>query len=381
MAFPTPPFTNGQQHTEEGILYQWSTTENCWNIVLDGAQELILSNVDPTPADVQPLGSVWRNTVTGDAWEYSTNRDTASSEWVGIYSDNDIQIDSASPTFQHDGSSLQPGDLWVDSSVPGDEIVKYRSSGNTWEDLKTSFDNTTAQLSGAPTNTQSAIDVMASRISILVKGLSFYGTYDASTDFVDYVPSSGLVDGGLPAADPLTNKDTYLVVTVDGTPATGTLAGQPMSSGDWLISDGTTWTWLDLTTSVSNFLGHPDTPNSYAGEAGKIARVNTAETGLEFVSVTDTHSILASATTYPLPTGPTFRDPPINSVAVTLGDRWIDSDTLNPYTYTTSGWQPLVPVIIDTATPTTTTAGSLWYNPSTAVLSVRDPVANSWVGF
>lgn len=378
MAFPTPPFVNGQQHTEEGILYQWSTADNGWNLVIETSQELIESTVNPTPADVQPRGSVWRNTTTGDSWEYSENLSTGLGEWVKIVSDNNVLLSPTAPNEQLDGTSIQPGDIWIDTSVPGKEVAWYSTSAGVWEPIKISFDNTIANLTGTPQNTQEAIDILANRISVLTKGLSFYGTYDASLDAADFTTASGLTDGPLPAAGP-TNQDTYLVVNTDGTPGSGPLSGTPMSSGDWVISDGTSWTHLDLTTSVSTFLGHPDTPTSYTGQAGNLVRVNATETALEFVTISDTHSIFASGTTYP--GGPAFRDPPTNTVALQPGDRWIDSDTLIPYTWSGAApWKPVVPVIVSTTSPAQTTDGLLWYNPSISTLFVRDAAANAWAG-
>lgn len=377
MAFPIPPFIDGQQHTENGIPYQWSTAENRWDVVQGIYQELIESTVDPTPADVEPLGTVWRNTLTNDAWEYSKNVAAANNEWVKIVAPNAVIVNSGAPLVQNDGTAIQPGDIWIDSTTVGKEVGYYRTSTNTWEPLKVSFDNSLAGLAGTPTTTQEAIDILSIRMAALSKGLSFFGTYNASTDFADFTAPSGVADGPLPVAD-ASNQDSYLVVSTDGTPASGPLSGTPMASGDWVISDGTTWTYLDLTTSISNFLFFPDTPSSFAGQAGNVLRVNATETALEFVTLSDTHSIFASGTTYP--GGPTFRDPPTNTLALQAGDRWIDSDTLIPYTWDGALWKQVVPVIVSTTTPTETTGGALWYNPNISTLFVRDSAVNAWVG-
>lgn len=375
MAFPISPIT-GDQHTEAGILYEW--TGASWDVVIETYQELVEANVDPTALDVEAQGTVWRNLSTGLAWEYSQNIYSGTPEWVQIVSDGSVQVLAAPPNTQHDGSQLQDGDIWIDSS---NNVISYRTTTATWEAVKISFDNTTAALTGSPTTTQEAIDILASRVSVLLKGLSFYGTYSPAIDFADFITLSGLADGALPAAS-ASNQDTYLIVDAAGTvPVGGVLAGTTMYPGDWVISDGTSWTHLSLSGLIQSFIGHPDTPANYTGAAGKIVKVNSAETGLEFVTVSDTHSIFASSLTYPLPAGPQFRDVPTNTIPLQVGDRWIDSETLNPYVYTGGGWQPIVPVIITSgAQPTQTTGGLLWYNTSNSTLFVRDSSIDKWVG-
>lgn len=364
MAFPLTP-TVGQIHTEIDIKYEWTGTS--WDLVTETYQKLIESIVDPTPADVALQGQVWRNTTSGHGWEYSENPSTGTSEWVRIVSEKSVQIATAAPTTQADGTSLQPGDIWVDSA--NSNTAYYRTATSTWEPLTIFFNNTVANLAGPPVTTQAAIDVLALRADLLSKGISFVGTYNAATDSADFTTSSGLADGALPAAG-VTNTDTYLVVGTDGTPATGPLAGTSMATGDWIISDGVTWTHLSLSTSASTFIGLTDTPLNYTGSAGKVVAVNSAETALEFVSSTDTHSILAA-------TEPTIRP---GGAALASGDRWVDSNTLNTYVYNGAAFTRIVPTIVSTTAPTQTTEGLLWYDPSINTLYVRDNLAAAWVG-
>lgn len=65
MAFPLTP-TVGQVHTEVGLKYKWVGTS--WDLLSD-FQELVLSTVDPTAADAADIGTVWRNTTDGSAWQ------------------------------------------------------------------------------------------------------------------------------------------------------------------------------------------------------------------------------------------------------------------------------------------------------------------------
>ena len=364
MAFPLTP-TIGDQHTEAGINYTWTGTS--WDLVVETFQKLIDSTVDPTASDTALQGQVWRNSTTGNAWEYSANATTGTSEWVKIVSEKSVQIAAAAPTTQADGTILQPGDIWIDSA--NSDTAYYRTTTATWAPLTIYFNNTVANLAGPPVTTQAAIDVLALRADLLSKGISFVGTYNASSDAADFTTSSGLTDSALPAAG-ITNKDTYLVVATDGTPATGPLAGTSMATGDWVISDGTTWTHLSLSTSTSTFTGLTDTPLSYTGNSGKIVAVNSAETALEFVDTADTHSILAA-------TEPTIRP---GGAALAGGDRWVDSNTLNTYVYNGVSFIRIVPTVVSTSAPVQTTEGLLWYNPSVSTLFVRDNTAAAWVG-
>ncbi|MFZ9244654.1 MAG: hypothetical protein ACO22S_06090 [Burkholderiaceae bacterium] len=270
---------------------------------------------------------------------------------------------------QPGGSALIAGDLEVDNGTGTDAGVLRYYDGATWQPIDTYFDNSVSLMAGAPNTTQEALDVLAARVALLTKGLAYFGTYDALTNNADFTAASGLTDGALPAAG-LTNQDSYLVVTVDGTPASGPLAGTFMDKGDWIVSDGTTWTHLDISTNVDEFLELLDTPNSYVGQAGKIVRVNSTATALEFATATDTHGIYAAA-------APTTR---VDLSPLQTGDRWINSTTFRPYNWDGATWRPVSPVIVSTTVPTQVTPGLMWYDPSISTMFVYDNVAASWVG-
>jgi hypothetical protein len=368
MAFPLAP-TIGQLHTEVDIVYEW--TGSSWDLDVQLSQELSENLVDPTPADVASNGAVWRNTVTGEAWEYSSNVIGGGNEWVKIVSDGYVEISGVQPTAQPDGTESMPGDIWIDSA--NSNVAYYRTLLGAWSPLTIGFDNTAANLASNPTTTQQAIDDIANRISALAGVLSFVGTYNASTDSADFTATSGLVDGPLPAAS-VANKDTYLIVDAAGTPATGPLAGTAMNPGDWVISDGTNWTHLNLSSNITSFLSLPDTPSSYAGQGGKSVYVDPTATSLIFADSSDTNSIVFN-------TAPTSRDPGLtNTVPLQEGDRWVDSTTLNTYVRESSTWNPIVPVIFSETKPVETQGGLLWYKPSVGTLFVRDSTASAWVG-
>lgn len=86
------------------------------------------------------------------------------------------------------------------------------------------------------------------------------------------------------------------------------------------------WPWFRLTPylGVTTFLGLTDTPNSYAGAAGQVVRVDAGGNALEFASfvwnITPTGTIDGSNATFTLPSSPN----PATSLRVYLnGQRFI----------------------------------------------------------
>lgn len=364
MAFPLAPSV-GTLHTEAGTQYKWNGTS--WDVEIPTSQELLKSTSDPTAANTSVVGAVWRNTSTGDAWQYE-EVSTGVYEWVKLVKGATVQYGFNSIT-QPGGNALINGDLEVDDGTGTDAGVLRYYAGFAWNPVDTFFDNSTALMSGSPNTTQEALDIVANRVSALLKGLAYYGTYTPATNTADFTASSGLTDGVLPAAGS-TNADAYLIVTSDGTPASGPLSGTFMDKGDWIISDGVSWTHLDVSTNIDEFLDLQDTPSTYTGSANKVVRVNSSASALEFVTPTDTHGIYAA-------NAPTTRT---DGTALQTGDRWIASATFRPYNWSGSAWEPVSPVIVSTTTPTQTTPGLLWYNPSVSTMFVYDNVAGHWVG-
>lgn len=83
--------------------------------------------------------------------------------------------------------------------------------------------------------------------SLITGAVQFIGTMNATTGIVTYTQSSGLPSspGGGSAAlvPPSQAKDDYVICAVAGTvPAGSYIAGAVLNVGDWIISDGTTWT-------------------------------------------------------------------------------------------------------------------------------------------
>src|SRR5215467_5905514 len=76
--------------------------------------------------------------------------------------------------------------------------------------------------------------------SKITGALQFIGVMDASTGIVTFAESSGLPPGPLPPA--FDAPDRYVIVTVAGTlSAPPELAGQSVTVGDWIVSNGSSW--------------------------------------------------------------------------------------------------------------------------------------------
>lgn len=85
--------------------------------------------------------------------------------------------------------------------------------------------------------------------SLITGAVQFIGTMNATTGIVTYTASSGLPSppgGGQGALVPASQaKDDYVICAVAGTVPSGSIiAGAVLNVGDWIISDGTTWTTI-----------------------------------------------------------------------------------------------------------------------------------------
>ena len=91
-----------------------------------------------------------------------------------------------------------------------------------------------------------ADDALQLEIDRLAANLIFVGSIDVTTDACIFTIPSGGTDGTLPAAD-ATNLGWYLINTVAGAGLdTGEIPTGNYAVGDWLASDGASWTRLPL---------------------------------------------------------------------------------------------------------------------------------------
>jgi hypothetical protein len=109
----------------------------------------------------------------------------------------------------------------------------------------------TAVLHAAPQQYVDAGDaVLQAQVDLLASNLLFTGSLNVVTDVGNYTPESQMTDGALPVAA-AGNTNFYVIVSTGGTAlATGNIPAGDYALGDWLVSDGATWTRLPLGQAV-----------------------------------------------------------------------------------------------------------------------------------
>jgi hypothetical protein len=85
--------------------------------------------------------------------------------------------------------------------------------------------------------------VSLTELDALAGVLTLCGEYDAATDTV--IPSRNIGPGPLPPAS-AANEGWYLIVTTGGTGIGNAPPGANFTVGDWVVSNGIAWIWLDL---------------------------------------------------------------------------------------------------------------------------------------
>jgi hypothetical protein len=78
--------------------------------------------------------------------------------------------------------------------------------------------------------------------------LHYIGSINASTGNVTYTTASGFTNGPLVAAS--ASPNSYVICTNPGTIPSGPANGITMAMGDWLVSDGTNWSRLQVGTTA-----------------------------------------------------------------------------------------------------------------------------------
>jgi hypothetical protein len=130
-------------------------------------------------------------------------------------------------------------------------VISILNSSTTQPGL-VQLNDTTNSTSTTQALTANAGNVLQQQINALSvsSNLTLAGTIDASTGFMVTVTTEGAASGfvigsPLPTAAP-TNDDYFTIVTVAGTMTPPGGAAQVCHVGDWFLSDGTTWQFLDV---------------------------------------------------------------------------------------------------------------------------------------
>jgi hypothetical protein len=186
----------------------------------------------------------------------------------------------------------------ANSSTSGKGVVQLNNSTNN---SSTDLALTAAQGKAL----QDQIDALA-----LTSNITLAGTYDASTGFMTTVTTTGIAAGFLVGAVPpdpdVTNVEYFIIVDVEGSvPPPFEVGGvAPYHIGDWFLSDGVVWTFLNLafqapaaTTAVEGVVYLATDAEVQAGTDTSNKAINPASLQSKIsdsTSTTDSFSIASS---------------------------------------------------------------------------------------
>ena len=253
-----------------------------------GTAPITVNNTDPQ----NPVISVNTGTASGlGALQVGTNIDVA----AGVISVKTANLTDLGLVRVGTNIDVAAGVISVaDASTSTKGVVQLN---NTTNNTSTSLALTAAQ----GKNLQDQIDALA------VSGnITLAGTYNASTGLVDSVTAAGTTAGfvvGNALPSPTAGNANYFVI-VDVQGSTGPSGTPPYHIGDWFLSDGTTWQFLNVgfqasaaTTTNEGVVylatdaevqAGTDTSNKAVNPASLQSKVSDS------VSTTDSYSIASS---------------------------------------------------------------------------------------
>ncbi|MFZ9244251.1 MAG: hypothetical protein ACO22S_04025 [Burkholderiaceae bacterium] len=191
----------------------------------------------PTAPNASPTGSAGNS--IGEFWY-----DTANST-LKIFNGTSWEDLESGLIQQINGS----GAISVDNSDPTNPIIGIEAASTTavgavqLNDTTSSFAINEALTANQGRILQEQIDALA-----VTSNLTLAGTYDASTGLLSSVTTAGTAAGfvtgaSLPAAS-ATNADLFVIV--DNIGSTGPAGAAPYHVGDWFLSDGSAWQFLNV---------------------------------------------------------------------------------------------------------------------------------------
>lgn len=139
----------------------------------------------------------------------------------------------------------------VDNTDPTQPVLSVASSSTTSPGV-VQLNDTTSSSSVTEALTANQGRVLQTQIDALVvsSNLTFAGTIDASTGDMVTVSTEGAAAGftiGNPLPSPVAgNSEHFVIVTVPGTMTPPGGSVQECHQGDWWLSDGTVWNFLDV---------------------------------------------------------------------------------------------------------------------------------------
>ena len=161
--------------------------------------------------------------------------------------------------------------ITVDNANPTQPVVGV-SAASTSAPGVVQLNNTTTSTSTTEALTAAQGKALQDQISVLsfTTNLTFAGTFNADTGLVDGVTPQGTGEGFV-VGDPLpaaaTANDGYFVI-VDVAGSTGPAGTPPYTVGDWFVSDGTVWQFLNV---------GPDSPYASTTTQGEVILATDAQ--------------------------------------------------------------------------------------------------------
>jgi len=198
--------------------------------------------VSATAPNATPAGSSGNS--AGEFWY-----DTASSE-LKLWDGSAWVVATQVPESVLSVSGTSP--VSVDNTDPQNPVVSVDAASTTvpgvvqLNDSTSSTSTTEALTANQGYNLQQQIDALS-----VTSNLTLAGTIDASTGLLVTVTSAGAQHGSFVVGDPLPaadnqNEDYFVIVTTPGTMTPPGGGAQVCHQGDWWVSDGTSWLFLDV---------------------------------------------------------------------------------------------------------------------------------------
>ncbi len=194
--------------------------------------------VSATAPNVAPAGSAGNS--AGEFW-YDSATSTLKVYDGSTWQEAGGMVDSVSGTAP----------ITVDNTDPLNPIIGVDAASTSAAGV-VQLNNTTSSTSTTEALTANQGRVLQQQIDALVisNNLTFAGTIDASTGNMTNVSAEGLAAGfsvgsPLPAAA-AGNAEYFAIVTVEGTMTPPGGSAQLCHQGDWWLSDGSSWIFLDI---------------------------------------------------------------------------------------------------------------------------------------
>ena len=248
--FPLNPI-NGQQYPDPAIpgvnVYRYDSSANTWRLVgragyaIAGTYGDNTTCVEITIDATGVIEQIYNRPIPRAAnTEYGLSRPGIG---LAVVTGNEGTVDLLPPI----GSDIGGVKSGLNVAIAPDGSVSVASATTLVPGI-VQLNNTTSSSSTTQALTAAAGKALQDQITALTGGgLTFCGTYDASTSQMDYVTNEGGVKGfivgdNLPTPTTQLN-DSFVIVSTPGTPVSPAPT-QPVGAGDWIVCDSPPAQWV-----------------------------------------------------------------------------------------------------------------------------------------